>query len=382
MTPQARPPQASPSPRDRTEDARAARSAATAAAAITAEAARARVTYGTTTTTSIPPGIFIASPDTILYSNQRFVFVVTQSLVNSGVATHSNLGTVFDIKATRRQSVQAQIPPGWRQALTLTSVLTLTQAVDREPWFLPEPSLFDVPKSELSRAVVLEQELSPGYKTAVGMHAFLDATPLSTAVTDEHMWVRGRLAEKFLQGEAHGLLLAPRHVSDVQQIPGPSAEAAPLQPIAGPSAAAALLPPAPPYVSDLERRKGRERALWGRRSSSILFRLPLLPPRLGPRALWGQCSCMPQFSLPSLPPSLGPRALWGPHSCLPQIMHLALQKRLQSRNMPTFRRTSSVRRCRVSQPSNSSLSPNASPSWNSSVNSSVHPRTRMSAKAG
>jgi hypothetical protein len=169
--------------------------AARTAAADAADAARARATYGATTKTSLPPGIFIASTDTILFSNQRFVLAVTQSLVDSGIAPHSALGIVFEITAMRRHHVQARIPPEGVQAR------------------VPPGCLFQIPKSELWRAVVLEQELAPRYVPAVGSDAFSDAHPLSTAATNEQEWTRGRLAHKFLEGVAHGLLIAPRPVS-------------------------------------------------------------------------------------------------------------------------------------------------------------------------
>jgi len=169
--------------------------AARVAAADAADAARARATYAATTKTSLPPGIFIASTDTVLYSNQRFVLAVTQSLVDSGIAPHSALGIVFEISAMRRHHVQARIPPEGVQAR------------------VPPGCLFQIPKSELWRAVVLEQELAPRYVPAVGSDAFSDAHPLSTAATNEQEWTRGRLAHKFLEGVAHGLLIAPRPVS-------------------------------------------------------------------------------------------------------------------------------------------------------------------------
>jgi hypothetical protein len=108
-------------------------------------------------------------------------------------------------------------------------------------WFLSETALFDVPTSELWRAVVFESDISPGYIPAVGMDAFQDVDSLSAEATDAHKHDRARLAELFMQGSAHPLLLH-RHVSDASQ----STEEAPL-------------PPAHSYVSDLERRKTRER---------------------------------------------------------------------------------------------------------------------------
>ena len=53
------------------------------------------------------PGIFIyhhLRSHTILYSNQRFVFAVTQNLVNIGVVPRSDLGTVFEIKTIQRHT--------------------------------------------------------------------------------------------------------------------------------------------------------------------------------------------------------------------------------------------------------------------------------------
>ena len=215
------------------EAAKANTKAAKAAAARNAEAFRAHAAYGAHTTTSLPQGIFVASADMVLCSNQRFVFAVTPSLVNSGVAPRSNLGTVFETKAIRRHSLQAQVPPGWRA--------TEHTSADQQPWFLSETALFNVPTSELWRAVVFESELSPGYIPAVGMYAFQDVDCLSAEATAAHMHDRARLAELFMQGSAHHLLLH-RKVSDANQ----STEEAPL-------------PSAQPYVSDLERRKTRER---------------------------------------------------------------------------------------------------------------------------
>jgi hypothetical protein len=52
-----------------------------------------------------------------------------------------------------------------------------------------------------------------GAPNHVGSDAFSDACPLSTAATDEQEWTRGRLAHKLLEGVAHGLLIAPQPVS-------------------------------------------------------------------------------------------------------------------------------------------------------------------------
>jgi hypothetical protein len=196
-----------------------------------------------------------------------------------------------------RHHVQARIPPGCVQTR------------------VPPGCLFQIPKSELWRAVVLEHELAPRYVPTVGSDAFSDAYPLSTAATNEHEWTRGRLAHKFLEGVAHGLLITPRPVSvqhagdnvppDARPVAPPGLgrlvsvltpvgdhhgvdEAAPGIPfqfwdddpncsstsarypstqqvaglstdVNGPSSEVAPSAPAPSQLSDLDRRKGKER---------------------------------------------------------------------------------------------------------------------------
>ena len=78
--------------------------------------------------------------------------------------------------------------------------------------------------------MVLESELAPRYVPAVGSDAFSDACPLSTAATDEQEWTRGRLAHKLLEGVAHGLLIAPRPVSVQHAGDGVPSHARPVAP--------------------------------------------------------------------------------------------------------------------------------------------------------
>ena len=138
-----------------------------------------------------PPGIFICSERTILYSNRRFLLAVTRSLVRNGVATRYHMGTVFEVKTALHGSVQAQIECDARGSTHLF--------------------LLNVPNSELWRAVVLEEELLAwDVIPAVGSSLPIGSLP-TTEETKAQSLLRRRLAELLLEGKADGLLLTSRN---------------------------------------------------------------------------------------------------------------------------------------------------------------------------
>jgi hypothetical protein len=138
-----------------------------------------------------PPGIFICSERTILYSNRRFLLAVTRSLVRNGVATRYHMGTIFEVKTALYGSVQAQIECDARGSTHLF--------------------LLNVPNSELWRAVVLEEELLAwDVIPAVGSSLPIGSLP-TLEETNATILLRRRLAELLLEGKADGLLLTSRN---------------------------------------------------------------------------------------------------------------------------------------------------------------------------